>query len=69
VLLRLIRTKNLFSNLTNMQKFWYYLSKALGSKEGKNDSEADVVAFIRMLLILQAVVTNACIIAGVVRHW
>jgi hypothetical protein len=50
-------------------KLWYYLSKALGSKEGKNDSEADVVAFIRLLLILQAVVTNLCIITGVIRHW
>ena len=51
------------------QKFWYYLSKALGSKEGKNNKEADIVAFIRLFLILQAVVTNLCIIAGVIRHW
>jgi hypothetical protein len=48
---------------------WYYLAKALGTKEGKTNREADTIALIRLVIILQAIVTNFVIIAGVVRHW
>jgi len=50
-------------------RIWYFLSKAVGDKSGKNNEEADIIAFIRLLIILQAVVTNFYIIAGIIRHW
>jgi hypothetical protein len=48
---------------------WRILAKALGSKEGKNDREADKVAFIRLLMFLSIFITNGFIIANTVRHW
>ncbi len=45
------------------------LAKALGEKAGKDDREADKVAWIRVIILAQAVVTNLFIIAGVIRHW
>lgn len=50
-------------------RIWYYLCKAVGDKAGKNNSEADTIAFIRLLIVLQAVITNFYIIAGIIRHW
>ena len=52
-----------------MKKIWYYISKALGEKSGKNDSEADIIAFIRIVIVLQAVITNGFIIANAIHHW
>ena len=48
---------------------WRLWCKALGSKEGTSDEEANTVAFIRTFLITQAVVTNMFIIANALRHW
>lgn len=45
------------------------VAKALGEKSGSTDKEADKVAYIRMIIMLQIIVTNIVIIAGVVRHW
>lgn len=45
------------------------LAKALGEKAGKNDREANNIAWIRVIILAQAVVTNIFIIAGVIRHW
>ncbi len=45
------------------------LAKALGEKQGRDDNEANKIAFIRIVILLQAVVTNAVIVAGVIRHW
>jgi len=50
-------------------KFWKLWANALGSKAGKSDSEADLVAIIRTLIIISYIVTNLFIIAGVIRHW
>lgn len=47
---------------------WRLWARALGEKAGSKQ-EADTVAFIRTLLILQAIVTNMFIIANAVRHW
>jgi hypothetical protein len=46
---------------------WRLLAKALGSKEGKNDKEADKVAFIRLLMFLSILITNCFIVFGVAR--
>jgi len=52
-----------------MNKLWRIWAKALGAKEGMSNSEADRIALIRTLVVLQAVITNAVIVAGVLRHW
>ena len=52
-----------------MKKIWRLWANALGAKAGKTDSEADVVAAIRTLIILSYIITNCFIIAGVWRHW
>ena len=51
------------------KNFWRLWCKALGEKAGKNDREADNIAYIRTLLFLSYLITNCFIIAGVVRHW
>ena len=48
---------------------WKIWCKALGTKEGKNNREADAVAVIRTLILLGYMITNSFIMAGVVRHW
>jgi hypothetical protein len=45
------------------------IAKALGEKSGNSDSEADKIAYIRIFLIFQAVITNGFIIANAIRHW
>lgn len=47
---------------------WRLWAKALGEKVGTNN-EADKVAMLRTVLILQAVITNMFIIANAIRHW
>lgn len=48
---------------------WRLWAKSLGEKTGENDEEADKVAVIRTLVVLAYLVTNAFIVAGVIRHW
>jgi hypothetical protein len=48
---------------------WRLWAKALGQKEGITDSEADVVAAIRTVVVALYIVTNLFIIAGILRHW
>lgn len=48
---------------------WRVWSKALGEKASDNDKEADAVAIVRTLIILSYLITNAFIVAGVIRHW
>lgn len=50
-------------------KLWRLWAKALGEKSGKSDSEANVIATIRTIIVLSYMVTNLFIIAGVLRHW
>lgn len=50
-------------------RFWRIWAKALGEKAFPSNKDADKVAWIRTFLIVQAVVTNMFIIAGVIRHW
>jgi hypothetical protein len=49
------------------KNLWRLLAKALGSKEGKNDKEADKVAFIRLIMFLSIFITNCFIIFNAVR--
>tara|TARA_R110001583_G_scaffold103163_14_gene250306 strand:- start:111 stop:257 length:147 start_codon:yes stop_codon:yes gene_type:complete len=47
---------------------WRLWAKALGEKHGK-DNEADCVALIRTLIILQAITCNLFIIANIIKNW
>lgn len=48
---------------------WRIIAKALGEKSGSNDKEADMVACVRLVIVLSYIITNSFIIAGVIRHW
>lgn len=50
-------------------KYWRLWAKALGEKSGKDDREADVIAIVRTMIVVGYMITNAFIIAGVIRHW
>ena len=52
-----------------MRNIWRLIAKALGEKTGTTDSEADTIAFIRLVIILQAIATNTMIILGIIKHW
>ena len=49
-----------------MRKVWRIWAKALGEKSEEN---ADGVAFVRTLLIFQAVVTNFLIALNIILNW
>ena len=52
-----------------LRNIWSLWAKALGHKASDKDSEADKVAIIRTIIILSYIITNAFIVAGVIRHW
>jgi hypothetical protein len=52
-----------------MRRAWRFWAKALGEKSGATKQEADRVALIRTMIFLSYLITNAFIIAGVIRHW
>jgi hypothetical protein len=52
-----------------IRRFWRLWAKALGEKAGATKQEADRVAMIRTLIVTSYLITNAFIIAGVIRHW
>ena len=52
-----------------MHKVWRIWAKALGDKSGKDDREADTVAWIRTFIFVSYLVTNVAIVANAVRHW
>jgi len=55
--------------LKTVTKFWSLWAKALGEKASSNNHEADCVAVIRTVIVLSYIITNAFIVAGVIRHW
>ena len=48
---------------------WRLWARSLGTKEGKNEKEADIVALVRTIILFSYLATNLFIVAGVVRHW
>ena len=48
---------------------WKWFAMALGEKASKCDKESDIVARIRTCIFLTYLITNAFIVAGVIRHW
>jgi len=51
------------------RKVWRLWCLAIGEKAGRHNREADAIAAIRTLILLSYISTNACIVAGVLRHW
>jgi len=49
-----------------MKKIWRIWAKALGEKAEKN---ADGVAFVRTLIIFQAIITNILISINIILNW
>jgi hypothetical protein len=52
-----------------MKRLWSIWAKALGEKAGSTDSEADIIAVVRTIIVLAYLITNLFIVCGVVRHW
>jgi len=52
-----------------MRRLWKFWARALGEKIGEDDRRADAVAWIRTLIVLQAVITNAFIVWNIIRKW
>jgi len=49
--------------------FWRLLAKSLGEKASKDNTEADRVALIRLVMFLSIFITNCFIVANAIRHW
>lgn len=54
--------------MKSTRKWWRLWAKALGEKIG-GDKEADRIATLRTLIIVQAVVTNVLISINIVINW
>lgn len=55
---------------TTYTRFWKLWAKSLGTKADEKDNKmSDKVAFIRTLLILQAVITNLLIVLNIIKNW
>jgi hypothetical protein len=52
-----------------LKQIWHLWALALGEKAHKKDQVADKVAVVRTVIFVTYFVTNAFIIAGVIRHW
>lgn len=48
---------------------WRLWARALGEKVGEDNNRADRVAFIRTIIILQAIVTNVLIAINIIINW
>ena len=46
----------------------YYIYCALGEKSGKNNKDADTVAFIRLLMFLSILITNSFIVINALHN-
>jgi hypothetical protein len=52
--------------MKKIKRIWF---KALGEKASVNDDESDAVAWVRTLIILQAIITNAFIVGNIIKNW
>jgi len=60
----------LFKNWSlEMKRLWKLWAMSLGEKASEDSREADLVAFIRGIVVLVSFTTCFFIIAGVIRHW
>ena len=55
--------------MSKRKSIWRIWAKALGDNSGKDDREADTVAWIRTFIFVSYLVTNVAIVSNAVRHW
>jgi hypothetical protein len=53
--------------MKQIKTFWRLLAKSLGEKSGKDDKEADKIAFIRFFMFLSIFITNCFIVFNAIR--
>lgn len=51
------------------KNWWYVWSKALGEKASSCNKTSDKVAVVRTIIFATYLITNAFIVAGVLRQW
>jgi hypothetical protein len=51
------------------KNWWYVWSKALGEKASSCNKTSDKVAIVRSIIFATYLITNAFIVAGVIRQW
>lgn len=52
-----------------MKKYWRIWAKALGEKATENNTEADMVALVRSLIVGVNFITCFFIMANTIKHW
>jgi len=52
--------------INNIWRLWCH---SLGTKSGKNDKEANIIALIRTIIFASYLITNCFIIAGVIYNF
>ncbi len=57
------------SPVKKLRNWWRLWALALGRKDGRNNADADRIAFFRTVIMLQLFITNGFIVANAVRHW
>jgi len=55
--------------MISFKLLWRIWAKALGEKAGNSDTESDLIACFRTMIVLSYIITNFFIVAGVIRHW
>ena len=58
-----------FKATSQKTSFWGLWANALGQKASRVKHEADRIAIIRTLIVLQAVVCNIFIVWNIIRNW
>jgi len=56
-------------SMKKRKSVWRLLAKALGEKASKDNTEADRIALIRLVMFLSIFITNCFIVANAIRHW
>ena len=51
------------------KNWWYVWSKSLGEKASSCNKTSDKVAVVRTIIFATYLITNAFIVAGVIRQW
>ena len=54
--------------MSKRKTWWRYWCYAIGQKEGRSNHDADRIAIIRTLIMVQLLITNFFIIAGNIKH-
>ena len=65
---KIITERNVYGSVSKIRP-WKLWCRALGEKSGKDSRESDYIAFIRTMIVLQAVVTNLFITYNIIRRW